>query len=131
MVLDPADPDSVSAGSFFTNPLVDDAPDGAPSWPDPHGRVKVSAAWLIQQSGLDKGWGSGPAGLSSKHALALVNRGGATAADLLVAAREMRDRVRARFGIDLVNEPVMVGAPPVRQARFAQPRLLPVPRPRA
>lgn len=109
MVLDPADPDSVSAGSFFTNPVVEVAPDGAPSWPAPDGRVKVSAAWLIQQSGLDKGWGIGPAGLSAKHALALVNRGGATAEDLLVVAREVRDRVRERFGIELENEPVVVG----------------------
>ena len=109
MVLDPADPDSVSAGSFFTNPVVDTAPEGAPSWPTSDGRVKVPAAWLIQQSGLDKGWGIGPAGLSTKHALAVVNRGGATAADLLAVAREVRDRVRDRFGIELVNEPVIVG----------------------
>ncbi|MCU1586629.1 MAG: UDP-N-acetylmuramate dehydrogenase, partial [Frankiales bacterium] len=109
MVLDPADPDSVSAGSFFTNPVVEKAPEGAPAWPAADGRVKVSAAWLIQQAGLDKGWGIGPAGLSSKHTLAVVNRGGATAADLLAVAREVRDRVQERFGIELVNEPVIVG----------------------
>jgi UDP-N-acetylmuramate dehydrogenase len=109
MVLDPADPDSVSAGSFFTNPLVARAPEGAPSWPDPSGRVKVSAAWLIEQSGFGKGWGKGPIGLSSKHTLALVNRGGATSADLVAVARQVRDGVRARFGIELLNEPVIVG----------------------
>lgn len=109
MVLDASDPDSVSAGSFFTNPLVDAPPAGAPSWPDPSGRVKVSAAWLIQQAGFDKGWGVGSVGLSSKHALALVNRGGATAAELLAVARQVRDGVRDRFGIELVNEPVIVG----------------------
>ena len=109
MVLDASDPDSVSAGSFFTNPLVQEAPDGAPSWPDPSGLVKVSAAWLIEQAGFGKGWGDGPVGLSSKHTLALVNRGGATTADLLAVARTIRDGVSARFGITLVNEPVIVG----------------------
>jgi UDP-N-acetylmuramate dehydrogenase len=110
MVLDPSDPDSVSAGSFFTNPVVEEAPVGAPSWPDSSGRVKVSAAWLIEQSGFGKGWGAGPVGLSSKHTLALVNRGGGTTADLLAVARAVRDGVRSRFGITLVNEPVIVGA---------------------
>jgi UDP-N-acetylmuramate dehydrogenase len=109
MVLDPTDPDSVSAGSFFTNPLVPEAPEGAPSWPDPSGLVKVSAAWLIEQSGFGKGWGDGPVGLSTKHTLALVNRGDGTTAELLSVAREIRDGVRARFGIELVNEPVIVG----------------------
>jgi UDP-N-acetylmuramate dehydrogenase len=109
MVLDPADPDSVSAGSFFTNPVVPEAPDGAPSWPA-DGGVKVSAAWLIEQSGFGKGWGAGTVGLSEKHALALVNRGGATADDLLGAARTIREGVRARFGITLVPEPVVVGS---------------------
>ncbi len=109
MVLDPADPDSVSAGSFFTNPLVPVAPPGAPSWPDPSGLVKVSAAWLIEHSGFAKGWGEGRAGLSSKHALALVNRGGATTSDLLALARQVRDSVQATFGITLANEPVIVG----------------------
>jgi UDP-N-acetylmuramate dehydrogenase len=109
MVLDPLDPDSVSAGSFFTNPLVVVAPEGAPSWPDASGLVKVSAAWLIERSGFSKGWGTGPAGLSSKHTLALVNRGSATSADLLAVARTVRDGVAERFGIILVNEPVIVG----------------------
>ena len=109
MVLDPADPDSVSAGSFFTNPLVPMAPDGAPSWPDRSGLVKVSAAWLIEQAGFGKGWGDGPVGLSTKHTLALVNRGGGTAADLIEVARQVRDGVRHRFGVELVPEPVLVG----------------------
>jgi len=110
MVLDPADPDSVSAGSFFTNPVVEVAPPGAPSWPDTSGRVKVSAAWLIEQAGFGKGWGEGRAGLSSKHTLAVVNRGGATAEELLEVARAVRAGVRDRFGITLVHEPVVVGA---------------------
>jgi UDP-N-acetylmuramate dehydrogenase len=109
MVLDPLDPDSVSAGSFFTNPLVLEAPPGAPSWPDDSGLRKVSAAWLIEHSGFGKGWGTGPAGLSTKHTLALVNRGSATTADLLAVARTVRDGVFDRFGITLVNEPVIVG----------------------
>lgn len=110
MVLDPADPDSVSAGSFFTNPLVIEPPEGAPSWPAPDGLVKVPAAWLIQQAGFDKGWGTGRIGLSTKHALAIVNRGDGSTAELLAVARAVRDGVRARFGIELVNEPVIFGA---------------------
>jgi UDP-N-acetylmuramate dehydrogenase len=109
MVVDPRDPDSVSAGSFFTNPLVERAPDGAPCWPDRSGLVKVSAAWLIEQSGFHKGWGTGRIGLSSKHTLALVNRGGGTTEELLEVARTIRSGVQARFGITLVNEPVIVG----------------------
>ena len=110
MVLDDADPDSVSAGSFFTNPLVPQAPEGAPAWPDASGLVKVSAAWLIEQSGFGKGWGDGRIGLSAKHTLALVNRGGGTAEELLEVARTIRAGVQERFGITLVNEPVIVGA---------------------
>jgi UDP-N-acetylmuramate dehydrogenase len=115
MVLDPADHDTWSAGSFFTNPLVSpgDLPEGAPAWPqpdDPEGsRVKTSAAWLIERAGYAKGYGAGRARLSTKHTLALTNRGDATAADLLALAAEIRDGVRERFGIDLVNEPVLVG----------------------
>jgi UDP-N-acetylmuramate dehydrogenase len=110
MVLSADDPDSVSAGSFFTNPLVADVPPGAPSWPDDSGLHKVPAAWLIEHSGYSKGWGTGRIGLSSKHTLALVNRGGGTAEELLSVARQVRDGVRERFGISLVNEPVLVGA---------------------
>jgi UDP-N-acetylmuramate dehydrogenase len=111
MVLDPADHDTWSAGSFFTNPVVAarDVPDGAPAWPQPDGTVKTSAAWLIERAGFTKGYGAGPAGLSTKHTLALTNRGSARAEDLLALAREVRDGVEARFGIRLVNEPVLVG----------------------
>ena len=111
MVLDPADPDTRSAGSFFTNPLLDaaDVPAGAPSYPEPDGRRKVPAAWLIEQAGFGRGAFDGPAGISSKHTLALVNRGGATTADLLRVAGAVRDGVRERFGVELVPEPVLVG----------------------
>jgi UDP-N-acetylmuramate dehydrogenase len=115
MVLDPADHDTWSAGSFFTNPILpaEDAarllPDDAPRWPDADGRVKTSAAWLIERSGFGKGYGDGPARLSAKHTLALTNRGEARTADLLALAREIRDGVRSRFGVELVNEPVLVG----------------------
>ena len=111
MVLDPTDPDTRSAGSFFTNPLLDAAqvPAGAPAYPEPDGRVKVSAAWLIEQAGFGKGAFDGPVGISSKHTLALVNRGGGTTEDLLRVARAVRDGVRERFGIELVPEPVLVG----------------------
>ena len=109
MVLDPADPDTRSAGSFFTNPFVDQVPDGAPGWPQPDGRVKTSAAWLIDHAGVHKGFALGPgAAVSSKHTLALTNRGGTTA-DLLELARYIRGRVLEAFGIELHAEPVMWG----------------------
>ena len=111
MVLDETDHDTWSAGSFFTNPVLapEDLPAGAPSWPQPDGRVKTSAAWLIEQAGFARGHGNARAALSGKHTLAVTNRGGATASDLVTLAREVRDGVRARFGIELVNEPVLVG----------------------
>ncbi|MET3961299.1 UDP-N-acetylmuramate dehydrogenase [Marmoricola sp. OAE513] len=111
MVLDPTDHDTWSAGSFFTNPVVPPSavPDGAPSWEQPDGQVKTSAAWLIEHAGFAKGYGSGAATLSTKHTLALTNRGGAATEDLLALAREIRDGVNERFGITLVNEPVLVG----------------------
>ena len=111
MVLDAADHDTWSAGSFFTNPVLsaDDVPEGAPAWPQPDGRVKTSAAWLIEQAGFTRGHGNARAALSGKHTLALTNRGGAAAADLVALAREVRDGVRERFGIELVAEPVLVG----------------------
>jgi UDP-N-acetylmuramate dehydrogenase len=116
MVLDAADPDTRSAGSFFTNPLLTPEqraalPDQAPSWPERDGRTKVSAAWLIEQAGFGKGAFDGPVGISSKHTLALVNRGGGTTADLRRVARVVRDGVRERFGVELVPEPVFVGEP--------------------
>jgi UDP-N-acetylmuramate dehydrogenase len=111
MVLDPADHDTWSAGSFFTNPVVAaaDVPDGAPAWPQPDGRVKTGAAWLIEHAGFAKGYGNALVGLSTKHTLALTNRGGASTGDLVALAREVRAGVEAKFGIRLVNEPVLVG----------------------
>ena len=115
MVLDPADHDTWSAGSFFTNPvltseLAERLPACAPRFPDSQGRVKTSAAWLIEQAGFAKGYGSGPARLSTKHTLALTNRGRARTADLLALAREVRAGVRDCFGVELVNEPVLLDA---------------------
>ncbi|MEP6761520.1 MAG: UDP-N-acetylmuramate dehydrogenase [Sporichthyaceae bacterium] len=118
MVLDPGDYDTWSAGSFFTNPVLtrDDAdrllPSEVPHWDEPDGRLKVSAAWLIEHAGFGKGY-RGTDGtavqVSSKHSLALTNRGSASTADLLTLAREIRDGVRDRFGIELTAEPVLVG----------------------
>jgi UDP-N-acetylmuramate dehydrogenase len=111
MVLDPEDHDTWSTGSFFTNPVVpaDQVPEGAPAWPQGDGLVKTSAAWLIERAGFAKGHGNHRVRLSSKHTLAVTNRGSATTDDLLVLAREVRDGVREEFGIELVNEPVLVG----------------------
>jgi UDP-N-acetylmuramate dehydrogenase len=125
MVVDPQDPDSVSAGSFFTNPILEPDDfrrfeerakaklgDGAtpPHWPEPDGRVKTSAAWLVQNAGFARGHGSpGPIALSSKHTLALTNRGGGTATQLLALAREIAAGVEREFGVELVPEPVLVG----------------------
>ena len=114
MVLAESDHDTWSAGSFFTNPLVSEEtaarlPESAPRWPGGDGRVKVSAAWLIEHAGFGKGYGGGRAGISTKHTLALTNRGGATTAELLALAREIRDGVAAGFGIELAHEPVLVG----------------------
>lgn len=136
MVWDPADPDSVSAGSFFTNPIVSEAfartlPADAPRFPtepEPEDRVlplgseippppsgaaevKLSAAWLIERAGIARGFslpGSGAA-ISSKHTLAIVNRGGASAADVVQLARFVQTRVESEFGVRLQNEPVLVG----------------------
>ncbi|ARF74570.1 UDP-N-acetylmuramate dehydrogenase [Streptomyces griseus] len=124
MVLDPEDHDTWSAGSFFTNPILDAAaygdflarvrerlgPDVAPpAFPTGDGRTKTSAAWLIDRAGFTKGYGDGPARISTKHTLALTNRGGATTEDLLALAREVVAGVHAAFGVTLVNEPVTVG----------------------
>ena len=114
MVLDAADHDTWSAGSFFTNPVLaaDDAarlPEQAPRWPLPDGRVKTSAAWLIEHAGFGRGYGApGPATLSGKHTLALTNRGGARAKDLLDLVRVVRDGVRAAYAVELSPEPVLV-----------------------
>ncbi|RKN08151.1 UDP-N-acetylmuramate dehydrogenase [Streptomyces radicis] len=124
MVLDPEDHDTWSAGSFFTNPLLDEGqfadfldrvadrlgPDvAAPAYPAEDGLTKTSAAWLIERAGFTKGYGTGPARISGKHTLALTNRGDARTADLLALAREVRDGVRTTFGVTLTNEPVLVG----------------------
>ncbi|MFF8956271.1 UDP-N-acetylmuramate dehydrogenase [Streptomyces sp. NPDC014894] len=124
MVLDPADHDTWSAGSFFTNPVLDAGEyetflgrvrdrlgDEAapPAYPAGDGRTKTSAAWLIDRAGFAKGYGSGPARISTKHTLALTNRGEATTEDLLALAREVVAGVRDAFGVTLVNEPVTVG----------------------
>lgn len=114
MVLDHQDHDTWSAGSFFTNPILDSdvaaqLPAPAPRFPQTGHRVKTSAAWLIENAGFGKGYGTLPAQLSSKHTLALTNRGGAHASDLLHLAREVRAGVRDRFGIELTPEPVLVG----------------------
>ncbi|HTY73366.1 MAG TPA: UDP-N-acetylenolpyruvoylglucosamine reductase, partial [Actinomycetes bacterium] len=114
MVLDPADHDTWSAGSFFVNPLLDlvtsaQLPPDAPRWPQVDGTVKTSAAWLIEHAGFARGYGTGQARLSSKHALAITNRGRATTNDVLALAREIRSGVRDRFRVDLVPEPILVG----------------------
>ncbi|MEU3334154.1 UDP-N-acetylmuramate dehydrogenase [Streptomyces sp. NPDC002144] len=123
MVLDPEDHDTWSAGSFFTNPILTDDQfaefharvrahlgEGAepPAYPAGEGHTKTSAAWLIDKAGFTKGYGTGPARISTKHTLALTNRGGATTEDLLSLAREVVTGVRETFGITLVNEPVTV-----------------------
>jgi UDP-N-acetylmuramate dehydrogenase len=115
MVIDPTDPDTRSAGSFFTNPILsaqraEQLPDDAPRWPVANGDVKTSAAWLIQHSGFSKGFAQGAAALSSKHVLALTNRGGASADDILGLAATIRSGVYERFGIVLEPEPVLIGA---------------------
>ncbi|MEU4210019.1 UDP-N-acetylmuramate dehydrogenase [Streptomyces sp. NPDC026206] len=124
MVLDAADHDTWSAGSFFTNPILTAAEHAAflgrvterlgadvapPAFPAGDGLIKTSAAWLIDKAGFTKGYGSGAARISTKHTLALTNRGTATTEDLLGLAREVRDGVREAFGVTLVNEPVTVG----------------------
>lgn len=130
MVLDASDRDTYSTGSFFTNPIVDEAvaaalPEDAPRFPATTatgqplpGKVKLSAAWLIQHAGFDKGFGlegdaleiaGGRASLSTKHTLAITNRGGASTADVAAIARAVRAGVEEAFGVRLVPEPVTVG----------------------
>ncbi|AZS85653.1 UDP-N-acetylmuramate dehydrogenase [Streptomyces griseoviridis] len=124
MVLDPEDHDTWSAGSFFTNPILTDTAfaafharvrerlgDGVlpPAYPAGEGHTKTSAAWLIDKAGFAKGYGTGPARISTKHTLALTNRGAATTEDLLALAREVVAGVHEAFGVTLVNEPVTVG----------------------
>jgi UDP-N-acetylmuramate dehydrogenase len=110
MVLDPADHDTWSVGSFFMNPVLepDRLPAGAPSWPQSRGRVKTSAAWLIEQAGFGRGFGDGPARISTKHSLAITNRGDATTEDVLRLARTVIAGVRDRYAITLEPEPRLV-----------------------
>lgn len=124
MVYDPADHDTWSAGSFFTNPIVDSAlatrvhqlsgEEHMPRFPVLDGQAgagkeKLSAAWLIERAGFPRGYRRGQVGLSTRHTLALTNRGGARAQELQALAREIRDGVEKRFGVRLVPEPVWVG----------------------
>jgi UDP-N-acetylmuramate dehydrogenase len=110
MVLDPADPDSRSAGSFFTNPIVPvaGAVDGCPTWPATDGQVKLSAAWLVQSAGFGRGTRQGKVGTSSRHSLALTTEPGATAAELMAFADRVIEAVREQFGVTLVPEPTAV-----------------------
>jgi UDP-N-acetylmuramate dehydrogenase len=120
MLLDDSDPDARSAGSFFTNPVVTAAQYAGlaaaadmPHWPEPDGNVKLSAAWLIERSGFTRGFRlpGDPRGarISTKHTLALTNPDDADTASLIRLAREIRDGVLANFGVELVNEPTLVG----------------------
>jgi UDP-N-acetylmuramate dehydrogenase len=118
MVLDENDTDTCSAGSFFKNPVVSlgeyeriaaGSARPVPHFPAADGRVKLAAAWLIEQSGIGKGFALGPVAISGKHTLALVNRGGATAADLMRLKEFVQRRVHERFGVELLPEPVMLG----------------------
>jgi UDP-N-acetylmuramate dehydrogenase len=122
MVLDAADRDTYSTGSFFTNPIVPAAvaaslPEDAPRFPAAtDGLVKLSAAWLIDRAGFAKGFGLEPGGvsggraaLSTKHTLAITNRGAASSADVLAIARAVRAGVHGRFGIVLEPEPLLIG----------------------
>jgi UDP-N-acetylmuramate dehydrogenase len=123
MVLDDADPDTYSVGSFFLNPVIDRDGYGSlrakalavagaepPSWPYGADGVKVSAAWLIERAGFRKGYAGGRTGVgvSTKHTLALTNRGGGTTAELLDLARDIRDGVRKAFEVELSPEAVLV-----------------------
>ena len=123
MVLDPADPDSRSAGSFFTNPVVPASTvvEDCPSWPAGSGRVKLSAAWLVQHAGFARGTREGRVGISSKHTLALTTEPGATAGELLAFAEKVVAGVQERFGVTLVPEPTAVKDSSTPQASQAQP----------
>jgi UDP-N-acetylmuramate dehydrogenase len=108
------DPDSWSAGSFFTNPIIsqqdaDSLPNATPKWPLNDGRVKISAAWLIENSGMNKGDAIGGARISTKHVLALTNSGSATASDIAALAKKARDQVKEKFGITLIAEVNLIG----------------------
>ena len=114
MVFDPADANSHGCGSFFTNPIIDEAAYARfkdkvagphPHYPAGPGRVKLAAAWLIEQSGFSRGYGEGPIGLSEKHCLAIVNRGGGSSEQVRCLARHIQEKVFDVFGIELEPEP--------------------------
>ena len=121
MLIVPGDPDGLSAGSFFKNPVLSETEHESlkqratargltvPSYPALETQKKVSAAWLVEHSGFTRGYGTGRAGISSKHALAIVNRGGATAADVVALKDQIQDRVEEIWDVHLEPEPVMVG----------------------
>ena len=114
MLLNPKDQDSWSAGSFFTNPIIskeiaDTLPADAPRWPTPDGRVKTSAAWLIEKSGIHKGDTHGGARVSTKHVLALTNSGNATATEIAELAKTAKQAVQQKFGITLEAEVNLIG----------------------
>jgi len=121
MLIVEGDDDCRSAGSFFKNPIVSQTEYARiagiaaqrsltpPSHPAPDGKVKLAAAWLVEQSGLEKGYTRGAVGISRRHSLAIVNRGGATAADIIALKDEIQKRVFDSFGVTLVPEPVFVG----------------------
>jgi UDP-N-acetylmuramate dehydrogenase len=129
MLITPGDPDCRSVGSFFKNPIVTPdtfalieeiakgqnligAAEAVPKFPAGDGRVKVPAAWLIERAGFHKGYSRGRVGISSKHTLAIVNRGGATAREVIGLMKEIQERVVARFGVPLTPEPVFIGFDP-------------------
>jgi UDP-N-acetylmuramate dehydrogenase len=121
MLLTPGDPDARSAGSFFKNPVLTENQFESlkekasargletPNYPALAARRKVSAAWLVEQSGFSKGFGNGRVGISRKHALAIVNRGGAKAAEVVALKDEIQQKVKQQWGIELEPEPVMLG----------------------
>jgi len=114
MVIDPSDPDTRSDGSFFMNPVLARADferlpvRDMPNYPSGD-EVKLSAAWLIEHAGFHKGFALGNVGLSSKHTLAVVNRGGGTAREVLALVKTIQDKVRATFGVELHPEPNFIG----------------------
>ena len=126
MILDPADENRRSAGSFFLNPILTKdqvetltaslrangllpAAETLPSFPTPDGQLKVPAAWLIETSGFHRGQRSGQVGLSSQHTLALVHHGGGTSQEMVAFARSIQQKVRQKFGVSLEAEPVLLG----------------------
>jgi UDP-N-acetylmuramate dehydrogenase len=124
MVIDPQDPDSRSVGSFFVNPTVTQeeselvrqraarfmsAGEEMPAFPVGDDHVKLSAAWLIERAGINRGYALGGVGTSTKHALAIINRGGGTAREVIELKDQIQSRVRDAFGVLLTPEPVFIG----------------------